>query len=120
MLKSIEKISNNDELKLAIFNSLDEKPNVSQRTLASNLNVSLGSINYCLKALVSKGFIKVKNFKKSNNKLSYSYILTPKGISQKFTLTQQFLKWKLKEYSILQEEIRSLKNKLSNIESSNE
>ena len=66
----MDKNTNQEQLKLAIFNSLQNNSNVSQRDLADNLNVSLGSINYCLRALINKGFVKVQNFKKSNNKLS--------------------------------------------------
>ena len=109
----MEKNSHQEELKLAIFKSLNDNSNVSQRVLANNLNVSLGSINYCLRALINKGFVKVQNFKKSNNKLSYSYILTPKGITQKISLTRKFLNWKLKEYQSLQEEIKNLKKELT-------
>ncbi len=112
MDKPLEKNSNQEELKLAIFNSLDVNSNVSQRALANDLNVSLGSLNYCLKALISKGFVKVQNFRKSNNKLSYSYILTPKGIAQKLNLTKKFLKQKMLDYQNLQKEIKSLENEL--------
>ena len=109
----MDKNTNQEQLKLAIFNSLQNNSNVSQRDLADNLNVSLGSINYCLRALINKGFVKVQNFKKSNNKLSYSYILTPTGISQKLNLTKQFLEWKLKEYKMLQLEIKKLEKELN-------
>ena len=80
--------------------------------MAGDLNVSIGSVNYCLRALVEKGFVKVQNFRKSNNKLSYAYILTPKGISEKFNLTRLFLKRKQNEYQFLQEEIKLLKKEL--------
>ena len=109
----MEKNTHQEELKLAIFKSLDNNSNVSQRILANSLNASLGSINYCLRALINKGFIKVQNFRKSNNKLSYSYILTPKGISQKINLTKRFLEWKVKEYKNLQKEIKTLENELN-------
>ena len=109
----MEKNTNQEQLKLAIFKSLINDSNVSQRKLADNLNVSLGSINYCLRALIRKGFVKVQNFKKSNNKLSYSYILTPMGISQKLVLTKQFLEWKVKEYKMLRVEIKNLEKELS-------
>tara|TARA_B100000579_G_C22676680_1_gene778267 strand:- start:16 stop:354 length:339 start_codon:yes stop_codon:yes gene_type:complete len=101
-----------DQLTLAIINRLKNNENVSQRALAGDLNVSIGSVNYCLRALVEKGFVKVQNFRKSNNKLSYAYILTPKGISEKFNLTRLFLKRKQNEYQFLQHEIKLLKKEL--------
>tara|TARA_B100000965_G_C19287988_1_gene624557 strand:- start:289 stop:627 length:339 start_codon:yes stop_codon:yes gene_type:complete len=101
-----------DQLTLAIINRLKNNENISQRALAGDLNVSIGSVNYCLRALVEKGFVKVQNFRKSNNKLSYAYILTPKGISEKFNLTRLFLKRKQNEYQFLQEEIKLLKKEL--------
>ena len=111
----MNKYTNQEQLKLAIFNSLHNNSHVCQRALVDNLNVSLGSINYCLRALIKKGFVKVQNFKKSNNKLSYSYMLTPRGISQKLVLTKQFLEWKLKEYKILQIEIKNLEQELNDV-----
>ena len=101
-----------DQLTLAIINRLKNNENISQRALAGDLNVSIGSVNYCLRALVEKGFVKVQNFRKSNNKLSYAYILTPKGISEKFNLTRLFLKRKQNEYQFLQHEIKLLKKEL--------
>ena len=82
------------------------------KNLAEELNVSLGSINYSIKSLIFKGYIKAQNFKKSDNKLSYMYILTPKGISQKISLTQRFLKLKQLEYKEIQKEIIELEKDL--------
>jgi len=77
------------------------------------LNLSLGKINYCLKALNKKGLIKLKNFKKNPNKFTYTYLITPKGISEKTRLTINFMKLKMKEYDELKNEL-SLKNKKKN------
>lgn len=99
----------NTEIALQMLSRLDGKPNVSQRSLASDLGVSLGSVNYCLKALIEKGFIKAENFSKSNHKLGYAYLLTPAGIKEKAKLTASFLKRKQDEYHILEQEIAALK-----------
>ena len=106
----------NDELSLDIIKYLKKNENTSQRVLAGNLKVSIGSVNYCLKALIDKGFIKVKNFRKSNNKLSYAYILTPVGIAKKLSLTKKFLKRKQTEYEKLQKEIYLLKQEIKSEE----
>ena len=108
----MEKNTNQEELRFAIINRLNSNSKISQRNLAYDLNVSLGSVNYCLRALIEKGFIKVQNFRKSNNKLSYAYILTPKGISQKVDLTKKFLIRKQSEYMSLQQEIEKLEKEL--------
>ena len=82
---------------------------MSQRQLAANLGVSLGAANYCLKALVEKGWVKLENFQKNPNKLGYLYLLTPIGITAKTQLTASFLKRKLMEYENLKSEIEELK-----------
>ena len=88
-----------------IVRKIKSKPNSSQRELASELGFSLGKLNYCLKALKEKGLIKIKNFQKNPNKISYVYILTPKGISEKTNLTLNFMKRKMIEYDELRKEI---------------
>ena len=97
-----------NEIQLWILARLQEKPDVSQRGLAADLGVSLGSINYCLKALTAKGFVKAENFSKSDNKLGYAYLLTPSGIAAKSRLTASFLKRKRAEYRRLGHEISEL------------
>ena len=97
-----------NEIELRLLARLQEKPDVSQRGLAADLGVSLGSINYCLKALTAKGFVKAENFSKSNNKLGYAYLLTPTGIAAKSRLTASFLKRKRAEYRRLAQEIADL------------
>jgi len=88
-----------------ILRKIQKKPNSSQRELASELGFSLGKLNYCLKALQSKGFVKIKNFSKNPNKLNYFYILTPKGIAEKAKLTLDFMQRKMKEYDELKKEM---------------
>ena len=97
-----------NEIELRLLARLQEKPDVSQRGLAADLGVSLGSINFCLKALTAKGFVKAENFSKSNNKLGYAYLLTPSGIAAKSRLTASFLKRKRAEYRRLAHEIAEL------------
>ncbi len=94
---------------LNILRKIQNNPEVSQRELAKQLNLSLGKINYCLVALKNKGLIKINNFKKNKNKLNYLYLLTPKGILEKKDLTIKFMKIKMQEYDALQQELNSEK-----------
>ena len=98
--------TNNKIDELNVLRKLKKKPSISQRELAKDLSLSLGKINYCLKALKQKGLIKVKNFKKSPHKYKYIYLITPKGISEKTKLTINFMTRKMKEYDELKLEIR--------------
>ena len=91
-----------------VLKALEANPNLSQRELAKQLGISLGKTNYCLKALVDKGWVKAKNFKNSQNKLAYAYLLTPKGIDEKARLTLSFLERKRQEYEALKKEIEAL------------
>lgn len=93
------KIISEDELEL--LHLIQENPNTSQRKLAGKTGMSIGKINYCIKALLDVGFIKIDNFKKSNNKFGYSYILTPKGIYEKTIITKRFISKKQEEYDKL-------------------
>ena len=101
-MKSID-----DHFKL--LRKLNEDPSSSQRKLANELGFSLGKINYCLNELKKKGFVKVKNFKKSKKKLSYLYMLTPSGFIMKKNLTIDFMRKKNKENNELKKEIKKLK-----------
>ena len=92
-----------------ILKSLERDSHPTQRQLSNDLGVSLGKVNYCLKSLIEKGFIKVNNFRNSNNKTQYSYLLTPKGIEEKAKLTLDFIRIKTQEYDTLKQEIESLK-----------
>ena len=88
-----------------VLRKIQKKPNTTQRELASELGFSLGKLNYCLKALKKKGFVKIKNFSKNPNKINYLYILTPKGVGKKTKLTLNFMKRKMKEYDELKKEM---------------
>ena len=92
-----------------VLRKIQSKPNYSQRKLAEELGFSLGKLNYCLRALKDKGFVKIRNFKKNPNKLNYIYVLTPKGISEKTKLTLNFMKIKIREYDELKKEIKDRK-----------
>ncbi len=93
----------------SILNLLDKNPDRTQRELAREVGVSLGSINYCLTALINKGLVKVQNFSNSKNKFRYIYVLTPKGIAEKSSLTSSFLRRKQEEYEIIKSQISSLR-----------
>jgi MarR family transcriptional regulator, temperature-dependent positive regulator of motility len=97
------------ETNLRALQVLAQQPKLNQRELAHVLGVSLGKANYCLKALLAKGFLKAQNFKNSKNKLAYAYVLTPTGIAARAELTAEFLQVKLMEYERLREEITALK-----------
>ena len=90
---------------LNLLRKIKKNPKSSQRELADELGFSLGKLNYCLKALQSKGLVKIQNFKKNPDKLKYIYVLTPKGIAEKTKLTINFMKRKMKEYDELKSEI---------------
>ena len=91
---------------LNVLRKIQKQPNQSQRNLAHGLNFSLGKLNYCLKELKKKGYIKIKNFQKNPKKINYIYILTPKGLSEKTKLTINFMKRKMKEYEELRNELK--------------
>ena len=98
--------TNNKIDELNVLRKLKIKPSISQRELAKDLSLSLGKIDYCLKALKQKGLIKVKNFKKSPHKYKYIYLITPKGGSEKTKLTINFMKQKIREYDELKSELK--------------
>lgn len=98
-----------DEYHYKIFKLLEANPEISQRELARELGVSLGKANYCLKALIKKGLLKVSNFRNSKNKLAYAYTFTPKGIEEKASVTFRFLKMKMIEYEQLEKELEELR-----------
>jgi EPS-associated MarR family transcriptional regulator len=103
------KLTSQDEIQFKILRMLHEQPELSQRNIAKELGVSLGGVNYCLKALVEKGWIKLENFSASKHKLGYIYVLTPSGLKSKSLLAMNFLKKKLLEYEQLTNEIIVLK-----------
>ena len=100
----------NNEVFLKLLKKIDADPNISQRDLSNELEMSLGKINYCLKSLKLKGLIKINNFKKSSNKLNYLYNLTPKGIIHKTQITIKFMKIKMEEYDELKKELTKIQS----------
>jgi EPS-associated MarR family transcriptional regulator len=103
---------------------LEENPDLTQRELAQFLGVSVGCVNYCLGALVDKGWVKMKNFEHSKNKFGYIYVLTPNGLFEKTLITQRYLQRKMDEYEVLKLEIEALKKEVPdsynpNLESTN-
>ena len=98
----------NDQDHFDVLRRIQKKPKSSQRELAEELGFSLGKLNYCLKALQSKGLVKIKNFKKNPKKLNYIYALTPKGISEKTKFTLNFMKRKMQEYDELKNELKKI------------
>ena len=107
-----------DEYRYKILKKLEAEPEVSQRELARELGISLGKVNFCLNALIEKGLVKVNNFRQSENKKSYIYLLTPSGVEEKAKITVQFLKYKLAEYEAIKAEIQQLQNDIeSNVRS---
>ena len=105
--------STQEENHLKVLRLLQANPQLSQRDLAGALGVSLGKTNYCLQALLGKGFIKMQSFNKSQNKLAYAYLLTPSGIVEKASLTVRFLALKVAEFDSLTLEIEALKNEVT-------
>ena len=106
-----------DELRLRVLRALETNPELSQRQLAAELGVSLGGVNYALKALVERGFVKADNFRKSGNKVAYLYVLTPQGVAEKASLAGAFLGQKHEEYEVLRQEIEALKGEVGSDES---
>jgi EPS-associated MarR family transcriptional regulator len=98
-----------EDTQFRIMRLLHDNPDMTQRELADKLGMSVGGLNYCLKALIEKGFIEMANFQKSKNKFKYVYLLTPYGIAKKLTLTSSFLMRKMEEYESLKSEIEALK-----------
>tara|TARA_Y100000031_G_C8165795_1_gene359284 strand:- start:590 stop:895 length:306 start_codon:yes stop_codon:yes gene_type:complete len=97
---------NNTEDHFKVLRRIKKAPDLTQRRLAADLGFSLGKLNYCLKALQKKGLVKLKNFKKQNNKIKYlGYAITPKGISYRTKLTLDFMKKKTREYDELKKEL---------------
>ena len=102
-----------DELKLRVMRALESNPNMSQRDLAKHTGVSLGGVNYCVKALIDIGWVKAGNFARNEDKRIYAYLLTPKGIAEKAALTAKFLRSKMNEYDALRAEIEQLQAELT-------
>jgi EPS-associated MarR family transcriptional regulator len=97
------------ETHLKILKHIESNPHISQRQLAQDLGVSVGKINYCVRALITKGLVKAGNFKLSSDKMRFLYLLTPAGIEEKARLTASFLKRKIAEHEKITQEIEQLK-----------
>jgi EPS-associated MarR family transcriptional regulator len=97
---------------LRLLRAIHGNPQMTQRDLAAHLDLSLGKINFLIRALIEKGFIKADNFKNSNHKIAYLYLLTPSGIEEKAKITYRFLKRKMAEYEKLEAEISQLKSEV--------
>jgi EPS-associated MarR family transcriptional regulator len=110
-LKNKAKIK--EEARFKILRLLHENPELTQRELGERVGVSLGAVNYCLKALIERGLVKASNFSKSPNKLGYAYVLTPAGIAEKTVLTASFLTRKMAEYQALRTEIEVLSSEIA-------
>ena len=100
------------DIEYKVLRNFEDNPNLTQRQMAQELGLSLGKTNYVIRALIDKGWVKLGNFKRSDNKLGYIYLLTPEGVSEKTILAQNFLNRKSKEYNRLKKEIEKLKNEL--------
>ena len=98
-----------DEITYKLLKLIEAQPHLSQREIAQKMGVSLGKTNYCLKAVIDKGFVKIQNFYKNKKKSAYVYFLTPKGIEEKTEVTYRFLQRKINEYESIKLEIESLK-----------
>ena len=104
--------SKNSDTDLAVLRYLENKQTISQRKLSKDLGISLGKINFILKALIKKGIVKAKNFKNNNNKSVYAYYLTPDGFNEKAKLTLEFFKRKDREYNKLKKELKDLQQEI--------
>lgn len=101
-----------EEMRFKVLRALEQQPDLSQRQLADMLGVSLGKANYLLRALLDKGLLKARNFRNSQNKLAYAYLVTPGGLAEKAALTRGYLERKSQEYEALRDEIERLRAEL--------
>lgn len=106
-MKSVDEV-----IRLQIMRLLETNPELTQRELADALGISLGSTNYCLRAMIGKGLVKAENFRQSRNKKRYAYFLTPAGVAEKLQVTRSFLQRKQVEYQALKSEIARLRREL--------
>jgi EPS-associated MarR family transcriptional regulator len=102
-----------DEIRYRLLHYLQDHPEATQRELARHLEISIGKVNYCLRALIEKGWLKMRNFRNANNKLAYAYHLTPKGLEEKLNVTYAFLRRKMAEYDAVQAEIERLSREVA-------
>lgn len=104
-----------DEIRYKLLKLIEINPNISQRELSKLMKISLGKVNYCLKAVIKSELVRVGDFSRSNQKIGYAYALTPKGISEKYSLTSRFLKSKKDQYDLLGDEIICLEKDLERL-----
>lgn len=109
--------SASEEVRYRLLTHLSEHPEASQRALAKELGVSVGKVNYCIRALINRGWISVKNFGRANQKSKYLYVLTPRGLEEKVNATYQFLRRRIAEYDAISAEIARLRRELKEGES---
>ncbi len=103
------------ELEYKVLSWLEKNPNITQRQLAKELGVSLGKTHYLISSLIKVGWVKLDNFKRSDNKMGYMYLLTPKGVNEKAKITKTFLVRKENEYQQLKHEIEQLKSEVQSL-----
>lgn len=103
-----------EDTNFRVMRILQDNPDLTQRELAERLGISVGGLNYCLKALMDKGLVKMKNFTHSKNKFGYVYVLTPMGLAEKAAITHRFLLCKMDEYEALKAEIEALRAEVGN------
>jgi EPS-associated MarR family transcriptional regulator len=104
-----DSLTKSEEVHFRVMQIVEGNPSITQREISAELGISLGRVNYCMNALVEKGLVKIENFRSSDTKWRYAYILTPNGIAEKAALTGRFLARKLREYEALTAEIEALK-----------
>lgn len=109
----VENKTVNQEIHLKVLRMIESNAEITQRQLAEQLGISLGKANYCVKALIGKGFVKARNFRNSNNKRAYFYVLTPNGLDAKARISIAFLRRKLVEYEQLKVEIEQLEREVN-------
>ena len=105
-----------DETRYKLLRMLEANPQASQRDLAQALDISVGKVNYCLNALIEKGWLKAQNFKNSKNKRAYMYYLTPRGFEEKARVTVRFFRQRLAEHEALSAEIESLRREAADLQ----
>jgi EPS-associated MarR family transcriptional regulator len=105
-----------DETRYRILKLLEAEPNASQRRVSEELGISLGRVNFCMRALIEKGLVKANNFRQSRHKRPYLYLLTRRGIEEKAVVTTRFLKRKLDEYEALKREVEELQREAARIQ----
>jgi len=109
---SLPQAPSEQHLALSVLRLMSERPDLTQRELAQALGISLGKTNFIVQAVLARGWVKAENFRRSNNKLGYIYVLTPQGIAQRLRLTQTFIARKEQEYELLRREIERLRSEM--------